>query len=207
MSRFLLSRWIHLIIFLVMFSIATYTKFSYPSLTDSPINTIGFIGFWLTFFGLLVAIIEVLRTGSITIKMAKVAEKSHKNLMQQIELQNIKECIEIINSALLNLNSNKAIPVIFLSRIKQGYMASFPKDSSPLPARYNENLNTLNTYQHTSPTRRRNKANPYYSEDQPSATEPAKNEHEHPYQATIDTLKRMHDDLTEHSVNRNQYKG
>jgi hypothetical protein len=136
--------------------------------------------------------------------MARVAEASHNRLKRQIEYQEIQACLEIINSALSDLNGKKAVSVIFITRIKQGYISSFSKRGTP--ERYDENLKVLNSYEYVTQSRiNKAKANPNYSASQYPGVQ--LNESDHPFKLTIETLKRMQDEILTYSASKNEYIG
>ncbi|PYB76190.1 hypothetical protein DMX07_21870 [Pseudomonas soli] len=192
----------YVFIFLLLLVGAILSGINYPSLIKDPVNTLGFLGFWITLFGLIVAIFEIMRTGSVTRQMAHAAEVAHNRLKRQMEHHDVQACIEIINAALSDLNSKKAVSVIFISRIKQGYIALFSKQHTP--ERYRENLDILNSYEHVVQSRaNRAQANPTYAAPQ----YPASGAGQNPYRLTIDTLKRMQDELLTHSASKNEYIG
>ncbi|MBX8552302.1 hypothetical protein K5D68_22105 [Pseudomonas cichorii] len=199
-----LSRWVYLFIFLLLLVIAMCAGLKYPTLLENAVNTFGFLGFWITLFGLTVTIFEVLRTGSVASQMARVAEMSHNRLKRQIESHETQACLEIINSALSDLHNKKAVSVIFITRIKQGYISFFSKDRTP--KRYGENLDILNSYEHIAQSRiNRANANPKYPANQSQNVK--LDVADHPYKLTIDTLKRMQDDILTHTALKNEYIG
>lgn len=199
-----LSRLVYIAILVLLTAGALFTAHKYPALHDTDVNTLGFLGFWLTLYGLIVAICEIVRNGSVAHQMARVAEASHNRLKRQMEHHEVQACIEIINSALSDLYNKKAVSVIFITRIKQGYISSFSK--AGIPDRYRENLNILNSYEHLVQSRvLKTKTNPNYAGSQYPKPNPGAPDN--PYRLTIDTLKRMQDDLLMHSASKNEYIG
>lgn len=199
-----LSRWVYLFFLVALVAIALAVAHFHPVLHTGAVNTLGFIGFWLTLYGLIVAIFEIARTGSVTHQMAHVAEASHNRLKRQMQHHEIQACLEIINAAVNDLNSKKAVPVIFIARIKQGYISSFSTHGTP--ERYKENLDILNSYEHVIQSRpRKAQANPNYAASQSS--EVGVEATNSSYRMTIDTLKRMQDDLLTHSAAKHEYIG
>lgn len=200
----LFNRWIYIVILLLLALGAFIIGNNYPPLIENPVNTLGFLGFWITLYGIVIAIFEIVRTGSIANQMAVVAENSHNKLKRQIELQEIQDCIEMINLTLSDLQKRKAISVIFMTRIKKGYISIFAKHE--IPEVYQKNLNILNSYEYVTQTRTdKTKANPKYAINQ---EQQAKSEGgDHPYKLTIETLKRMMDEILTHTATKNEYIG
>lgn len=200
-----LSRWIYLFIFLLLILLACIVGNFYPKLIEGPVNTLGFLGFWATSYGIVIAIFEIVRTGSIAAQMSCVAEDAHNRLKRKVEYGEMQACLEIINLALHDLQSKKAVPVILISRIKQVYISHFSKER--LSKNYSDNLNLLNSYEHIATTRGSKKvqANPDYSVGD-EVSEPSLN-NDHPYKLTIDTLKRMHDEISTHFASKNYTLG
>jgi len=200
----LLNRWIYLVILLLLLLGAFVIGNIYPSLLENPVNTLGFLGFWITLYGIVIAIFEIVRTGSIANQMAVVAKDSHNKLKRQIELQEIQDCIEMINSTLSDLQNRKAISIIFMTRIKKGYISIFSKKE--IPEFYQTNLNILNSYEHVTQSRNdKVKANPKYIAIQ--GTQTLSDISTHPYKLTIETLKRMMDEILTHTASKNEYIG
>ncbi|AHD17198.1 hypothetical protein C163_06800 [Pseudomonas sp. FGI182] len=167
-------------------------------------NTLGFLGFWITLYGLIVAILEIARTGSVTSQVARAAEASHNKLKQQIEHGETEACQELINLVLEDLIKKKAVSTIIITRIKQVYISRFSKGNAP--ERYHDNLEILDSYEHVAQSRgKKTGPNPMYDTSQyPKANVAAS---EHPHKFTIDALKRMQNDLLAHSVAKHDYVG
>ena len=136
--------------------------------------------------------------------MALVAEDSHNKLKRQIELQEIQECIEMINLTLSDLQKRKSISIVFITRIKKSYISIFSKKE--IPELYQKNLNILNSYEYVTQSRNdKTKANPVYivNKEQQVQSEVG----DHPYRLTIETLKVMMDEILTHSASKNEYIG
>jgi hypothetical protein len=203
MKTILKSRIIHIITLVIITLIAAIVCVKSPELTGKATDTMAFLGFWITAYGLIVAILEVIRLSSVSEELRKAAAIAHNALLLQFELQEVKSCIEIINSSVADLSNKKAVPAIFISRIKQVYFAVFVDDS--YTPEHKKNILILNSYFHISASRVGKTApNPAYQAS--SATENPLNSFEHPYQKTIDTLKRIHDDLSQYSISKTTYK-
>ncbi|MBK4997315.1 hypothetical protein IAE39_005489 [Pseudomonas sp. S37] len=199
-----LSRWIYLIYLLALALLAILACSTYPDLTEGPVNTLGFLGFWITLYGLIIAILEIARTGSVSRQIARAAQAAHNTLKNQIEHGETEACQELINLALQDLTKKKAVSVIIIARIKQVYISRFSKGDAP--DLYQDNLDMLDSYEHVAQSRgRRTGPNPMYDTSQyPSANAAAS---EHPHKLTIDALKRMQNDLLAHTVAKHDYVG
>jgi hypothetical protein len=197
------SRLVHLLTLLVVVALAYIINLISPNLTDKATDTMAFIGFWVTVYGLLVAIFEIARLGSVSDEMLKTATSAYNGLKLQLELQEVASCLEIINSSVSELKSNKAVPIIFISRIKRVYFSVFPEGQAT--KEHERNILLLNSYEHVSAVRKlKSSDNTLYQNT--SQIDGSHKAREHPYQTTIDTLKRMHDDLSKYSASKNAYK-
>ncbi|WP_282410058.1 hypothetical protein [Pseudomonas sp. PS02303] len=203
MKQKLQSRFVHLFALIIVIALAVTTRSIWPNLTEKPTDILAFVGFWVTLYGLSVAIFEIARIGSVSDSTLRAANNSYNGLKLQMELQEVKSCQEIINSSVSELRNKKAIPVIFLSRIKHVYLSVFPGEESTED--HKQNILRLNSYEYvTTPRKSKTQAptqiiNPQYPLEKLGAKE-------HPYQMTIDTLNRMHDDLSRYSALKNDYK-
>lgn len=200
----LASRWMYLVILLLLAVGALLSGNGYPTLLENAVNTFGFLGFWITLYGLIVAIFEIARNGSVAAQMALAAEASHNSLKREIEYHDIHGCVEMINLALSDLDKKKAVSAVSITRIKQGYISTFSKAGKS--ESYDNNLEVLNSYEHITQSRAsRAKANPNYDTGQyPSAKV---GRADHPYKLTIDTLKRIQDEILTHLASRHEYIG
>lgn len=204
MKGILSGRWMYLVILLPLLVVAFVSSSNYPTLLENAVNAFGFIGFWITLYGLIVAILEIARTGSVTNKMALAAEASHNSLKRQIEYHDIHGCVEMINLALGDLDKKKAVQIIIITRIKQGYISAFSKVG--MSDRYETNLKILNSYEHVAQSRSdKTKANPKYATSQYPNSK--LDSGEHPYKLTIETLKLIQDEILTHLASRNEYIG
>lgn len=193
------TRFVHFFTLLVVVVLALVLDRIYPKLTEGATNALAFMGFWVTVYGLLVAIFEIVRLGSISKDLLKAATSSHNGLKLQLELQEVKSCLEIINTSVVELKSNRAVPIIFISRIKQVYFSVFPEGKST--EEHEKNVLILNSYEHVTSVRKRKGGDgAAYSADAKLG------EVLNPYQKTIDVLKRMHDDLSKYCASKNGYK-
>lgn len=172
----------------------------WPLLADQPKDMLAYIGFWITTYGLIVAVIEIIRLESVSSASLKAATTSHNSLKLQLELQELTSCLEIINSSVSELTNQKAVPAIFISRIKKLYISIFPSKSNDCP--HNKNILILNSYQHIKQTRK-SKPNIYGKHE--STEDTTLNNSEHPYKKTIEALNIMHDDLTRYAASKSQY--
>lgn len=198
------SRWMYLLILSLLVVGAFLSGNYYPTLLENAVNTLGFLGFWITLYGLIVAIFEIARNGSVANKMALAAEASHNSLKRQIEYHDIHGCVEMINLALSDLDKKKAVPVVSITRIKQGYISAFSKTGKS--GSYDANLKVLNSYVHVTQSRaNKEKANPNYATGQYPAAKVSIADH--PYKLTIETLKTIQDEILTHLASRHEYIG
>lgn len=204
MKGTLSSRWMYLIVLALLLVGAYMYSDKYPVLLENAVNAFGFLGFWITLYGLIVAIFEIVRTGSVARQMALAAEASHNSLKRQVEYHDIHGCVEMINVALSDLDKKKAVSVVSITRIKQGYISTFSQSGkSDL---FEGNLQVLNSYEHVTQSRaNRAKANPNYTTTQYPVIKAGSADH--PYKLTIDTLKRIQDEILTHLASRNEYIG
>lgn len=200
MKGILKSRAIHIITLAILAGLALLIAWQWPQLANKPKDMLAFIGFWVTTYGLTVAIIEIIRLESVSSANLKAATTSHNSLKLQIELQELTSCLEIINSSVSELTNQKAVPAIFISRIKKIYISIFPSKSEDCP--HHKNILILNSYQHVRQTRK-SKTNNYENYELTENT-PLKN-NEHPYKRTIEALNIMHDDLARYAASKSQY--
>lgn len=198
------SRWMYLLILSLLVVGAFLSGNGYPTLLENAVNTFGFLGFWITLYGLIVAIFEIARTGSVANQMALAAEASHNSLKRQIEYHDIHGCVEMINLALNDLDKKKAVSVVSITRIKQGYISTFSKAGKS--GSYDTNLKVLNSYEYVTQSRvNKAKANPNYATSQYPAAKLGSADH--PYKLTIDTLKKIQDEILTHLASRHEYIG
>jgi hypothetical protein len=198
------SRWMYLVILSLLVIGALLSGNGYPTLIENAVNTFGFLGFWITLYGLIVAIFEIARTGSVANQMALAAETSHNSLKRQIEYHDIHGCVEMINLALSDLEKKKAVSVVSITRIKQGYISTFSKSGKS--ESYDNNLKVLNSYEHITQSRaNKGKANPKYATGQYPLLKGSSADH--PYKLTIDTLKKIQDEILTHLASRHDYIG
>ncbi len=198
----LLSRWMYLLILVVLLLGAFYSGYSYPVLLESAVNFFGFLGFWITLYGLIVAIFEIARTGSVATQMALAAEASHNSLRRQVEFHDVHGYIEMINVVLSDLDKKKAVTAVSMARIKQCYIAIFSKVEKS--DNYEDNLKVLNSYEYVAQSRNKAKANPNYDASQHPAVNTV---NVHPYKLTIDALKQMQDEILAYLASKHEYTG
>ncbi|VVN10232.1 hypothetical protein PS664_03761 [Pseudomonas fluorescens] len=198
----LLNRWMYLLIFFVLLVGAICFGFSYPALLENAVNFFGFLGFWITLYGLIVAILEIVRTGSVATQMALAAEVSHNSLRRQVEFHDAQGYIEMINEVLTDLDKKKAVKAASMARIKQCYIAIFLKVERS--NNYDDNLKVLNDYEYVAGSRNKAKANPNYDASQHPAANTAA---VHPYKLTIDALKQIQDEILEYLASKHEYTG
>ena len=197
------SRFIHVISLLVVVIFGLATIMAWPNLVEKQTDKLAFLGFWITLYGLIVAIVEVARLGALSDELIKSANSAYNALKLQTELQEVKSCLEIINTSVSELKNNKAIPIIFMSRIKQVYLSVFSETSAS--SEHDRNILLLNSYEHITASRRPKVNSAWrYHPSLHSVIQPATQEH--PYKITIDTLNRMHDELSRYSASKNGYR-
>lgn len=198
----LLSRWMYLLILVVLLLGAFCSGYSYPALLENAVNFFGFLGFWITLYGLIVAIFEIARTGSVAAQMALAAEASHNSLRRQVEFHDVHGYIEMINVVLSDLDKKKAVTAVSMTRIKQCYISIFSKVEKS--DNYEANLKVLNSYEYVAQSRGKAKANPNYDASQHPAANTA---NVHPYKLTIDALKQMQDKILAYLASKHEYTG
>lgn len=140
------SRWVHIATFAVTVISFLTISLKWPALISSPIQTFGTGGFFLTAFGLLFSIVEVMRTQSAALAAKEAARRAGDLARTPYNMRDVSECMTVIESVTHALNHGGSPRQQPLSRIIKLYTAVFQSayadDSSPQRRR----LGIIQTY-------------------------------------------------------------
>ena len=215
MEEKLQSRSIHIVVFLLILILSLIVGFIWPDLHSKPSDLMSFLGFWITVFGLLVAIVEIIRLGYTSKGIIRAADAAFNDLKLQMELQEVRSCLEIINISISDLNANKQIPLVLISRIKQVYISVFPTEIKTSGTTQHHSMLIVNSYAHVNSSKRSPKASQYLKttppeihDDHEPKKKPVDNNapNEHKHKATLDALNTIHDELSMYAASKQSYK-
>ncbi|MDN3220034.1 hypothetical protein [Pseudomonas nunensis] len=212
MEERLQSRSIHIFVFLIILILSIVVGIVWPDLRAKSTDIMAFLGFWVTVFGLCVAIVEIVRLGYTSKGIIKAADGAFNDLKLQMELQDVRSCLEIINISISDLKGNKQIPTVLISRIKQVYIAVFAGEMNTQGSAQHHNILIINSYVHVSAVKRQTRA-PQYSLNENAGQQSTKKTNdtkdegsEHKHKATLDALNKMHDELSMYAASKQLYK-
>jgi len=129
------SRWVHIATLAVTVILFLAVSFAWPDLVSDPIKTFGTGGFFLTAFGLLFSIVEVMRTQSAALAAKEAARRAGDLARTPYNMRDVSECMTVIESVTHALNHGGSPRQQPLSRIIKLYTAVFQRtyadDTSP----------------------------------------------------------------------------
>ena len=99
--------------------------FLWPDLIKDDVNTFGTVGFFLTAYGVIFAIVEVIRAGAAADAAAKAAKVAAQRVEALYNIRNSAECQILIESALERLHEDGTMSASSLGRIVRLYAAEF----------------------------------------------------------------------------------
>lgn len=115
------SRWLHAGSLAVVLGVTFWLLWTYDSARENAVVVFGVIGTAATFFGLLIALIEILRLGN----MAAIAQERVEEALSQLERErkaaSAAECKVLIESALDVLDASGKVPSATILRISRNY--------------------------------------------------------------------------------------
>lgn len=210
MEEKLQSRSIHFIVFLIILILSLVVGIIWPDLREKSTDIMAFLGFWVTVFGLCIAIAEIIRLGYTSRGIIKAANGAFNDLKLQMELQDVRSCLEIINISITDLKGNREVPTVLISRIKQVYIAVFSNEINTQDSIQHHNILMINSYVHVSAVKRQTKAalyNDALAQQSAKTTNDTKKETgENKHKETLDALNKMHDELSMYSASKQLYK-
>lgn len=119
------SRLWHLLSLLIILLIAGAAINISVDLWKDNVSKLGTIGFFVTLYGLIFTIIEVLRLNSVSAETNAVAEKVYTAVTGLISIKEITECQGKIESALGSLDEGVCIPSVTMFNIIKIYSTVF----------------------------------------------------------------------------------
>jgi hypothetical protein len=129
------SRWVHAITGAATIICFFVTTTFWSSLLDGAVQAFGTIGLFITAYGVLFSIIEVLRTQSATVEAAKAARRAAARARTPYDMRDVSECMTAIETTLYAVQHGGAPRSQPLSRIIRLYTAVFEdryaNDKSP----------------------------------------------------------------------------
>ncbi len=119
------SRSVHVLTGLAACVLFLASIWFWPSLMDGAGQAFGTVGLFLTAYGVLFSVIEVLRTQSATLAAGRAAERGATLARSPFDMRDVSECATTIEAALYALQHDGSPQSQPLSRIIRLYTAIF----------------------------------------------------------------------------------
>jgi hypothetical protein len=119
------SRWAHFVVALITVLLGFVTAWSWPGLVKDAPTAFGTIGFFVTLYGVVFAIIEVLRLKAAAELAMKAAKKAARRIEALYDARNSAECQTLIENVLNRLDEDGTLSASSLGRIVKLYAAEF----------------------------------------------------------------------------------
>lgn len=101
------------------------TALTWPPLVAGAVQSFGTVGLFLTAYGVLFSVIEVLRTQSLTLEVGRAADRAARTARGPYDMRDVSECATTIESTLHALQHDGTPRSQPLSRIVRLYTAIF----------------------------------------------------------------------------------
>lgn len=140
------SRWWHFLSLLIV-TVSGFMAITFsPDLWQDDLAKLGSVGFFVTLYGLLFTIVEVLRLNSLTQATSAVADKVYNVITNLSSIKEITECQAKIESALTSLDEGAFIPSTTMLSIVKTYSAIFYLEMKDDQSVYRKNSGLLESY-------------------------------------------------------------
>lgn len=140
------SRWLHAGSLAVVLAITVWLLWTYDSARQNAAVVFGVVGTAATFFGLLIAIVEILRLGG----AASIAQERVEEVLDQLERErktaSASECKVLIESALDVLDAAGRVPSSTILRISRSYRSLLTDGSDEEKQNETAHVELLDSY-------------------------------------------------------------
>jgi hypothetical protein len=140
------NKWSHAICLLFVLVMASITIHFEPTYVTGPINTLGTIGFFSTLYGVLFAIVELLRAKTASTLATNEAKRVFSVVTSIITAREIAECQGVINMAASAIDEGKTIPSATLCQIIKIYSQVYHAELTNPESEHRKNNSTLQSY-------------------------------------------------------------
>lgn len=119
------SRWVHVITGLVTVACFLVSVLTWRDLLKDAVQSFGTVGLFLTAYGVLFSVVEVLRTQSATLAAGEAAERAANLARSPYDMRDVAECATTIETSIYAMQHGGVPRSQPLSRIIRLYTAIF----------------------------------------------------------------------------------
>jgi hypothetical protein len=120
------------------------------SLVKDPETTLGTLGTFATIYGVIFAIIEVMRVKAAAILVKEESERVLSTVTSLVKAREIIECQALVTAALSSVDDGRAIPNELLSRILKLYSQVFHSEVAIDTSPHRKNRSVIESYVHSA---------------------------------------------------------
>lgn len=143
----------HLYTFFLIFLAAYFLVYLFPDIWNSNVTKFATIGFFITFYGVVFTIVEVIRTKSATQLVSDESGKILRKVDNLAGLRLLNECQAAIDLAIRVIDNRGKIPLSMLTTILKIYTEHFHKELEDPKSTHRRNSAMLQSFAEASPKR------------------------------------------------------
>jgi hypothetical protein len=140
------SKYIHFFTFMAFALGGLLLKYEVPTLVRDPPTTVGTVGTLVTIYGVVFAIIELIRMRTATKQAVEAARKVFDSFATLVTAREITECQVGIQIAVDALDECRAIPSSLIVQIVKLYSQVFHKELADETSLHRRNRSTIESY-------------------------------------------------------------
>lgn len=144
------QRILHVGTFIVTLLLCILTIRHYPTLNESRLIEFSIVSGYLTLYGVMVAIIEVIKTKSAAEEANKRAAAVFKKMDDLYGLRDITTCLSAIEMAIDSVNRGEHISASSLMTISKVYCSVFHEEIANENSEHRKNNSLLNSFSHAA---------------------------------------------------------
>jgi hypothetical protein len=137
---------IHWLAALLTTIVAAIVMWLIPALRHDAASSFSTLGVFLTLYGVLFAIIEVLRIQAAAALAAQAARDARELVQSAYSLRDASECLSCIDFALRGLDAGDSVPSAALNQITRLYAAEFQSELNDETSSQRRNIAMLQSY-------------------------------------------------------------
>lgn len=118
----------------------------WPDLFKDKPTSFSTVGFFITIYGVVFTIIEVLRAKAMAEVAAETAVRTAKRVETLYDVRNLAECQTLIENALDQLHEERTLSSSALSRIVKLYAAEFSTTYAQTTSRHRQHIGMVNSF-------------------------------------------------------------
>ena len=140
----------HVVWFLAVLSASLLCAWKWPDLIKDSTTSFSTIGFFVTLYGVIFAIVEVKRAKSAAELAEHEAKKAHEKINDFFSVRDIVECQKAIETAVSCIDEGQRISASTLCLIVKHYSEIFHVQLNDAKSEHRKNRSTIDSYYFTA---------------------------------------------------------